>query len=1321
MNTKLKKTCALLLAAVQVLSPMAATAATHYEYLKRVPTLTVTSGTTTSPTPSGSGTPPAVPGAALAVVSALSVDAGNVTVGSTAARTVRLTNEGTATLTLSSQPAVSGAAFSATSNCTGSLAVGAYCDITVSFAPQVEGAASGTLSLATNAAGSPVTVALAGVGVTSTQVALSTGYQAVVTPTGSFGSVDVGGSSDMLVYVLAASGTYGHLSVGAALAGDSQFKIVSALKDQTYQYGAGYWNELTTGCGAAVTDTSVANCNSDDLATGAYDKVVLRLRYTPTSAAPTAPTTLSVSHNGYNTSPLTLSLSGAGRAALASTSATTLDFGTVNSGDTTAVKAVQLNNTGNGPMTISGQTLGGTNPEMYAAATACGSTLAAGSSCVTNVTFAPTAVGSLPATLNYVTSGGNVTVSLTGMGASVTQSGALTAGASNAVVTLYSGTVPLSNAASLKLLSGSTVVATIPAVTWSPASSTLTGTVATTPAAGTYTAQVLDAAGAVIATAQVTTINVTGSLAADSGYSVAFGTVVLGATKTQTFKFSNPSSVALTGVYAAVSGNAYASVTSNTCGLSGAKVTVAAGGTCLVSVAYSPTAVDSMAATLSVYSTNATNSPSTLSLTGQGVTSFVALNFNDGNNSTTFTDSGNSASSWAAVGSATESTTYYREGTGALALNGSTQALVGPPISLTGDFTVSAWIRPTTISASYNPIMGQWNQSGTKGGWLLSMNSTGNLVFGMYSYHSSNPVVTSSTAVTAGQWAHVAATRAGSTFTLYINGVSVGTASFAGAGPTLADVNTTIGNYYNSSGTLGAAGTAWFNGSIDSVYINKGMAVAPSAPLRSVLQETTTDFSTVTLGTASSTVNVPVKNNGSTPVTVVSAASTGSSEFSVISAAACTGATLAPGATCNVTMKVTASSAGARTGTLTVTTGDASNSPLAVGLTAYAAFPAAALDINFQNGATNQANSAALTANGTVSSSSTTGYATGFSDSAYFGGNTATADTSIGTSTDFTMEGWFYLNALPTASGSGSYFTIFRGDNASSMDFGIVRTGIKYALQPGNGTKQFTYTFPTKQWFHVAIVRQSGTSALFVNGVKQGTTVADTQAYLSSSPFRLGANSATGMSMQFNGNIGSFKLTKSALYGTSFTPVGSPANLNLSVNSATYGSVVVTPSLVGNLTTKLKAYCDGTASCTFQPLSVYGSDPQGGTAKPFVADYSCSANSGRSYVPAEAGVTNQNLACSTLVASLGTVTVNSASYGANQGGTGNMTAKLKSACDGKRVCDFGAVELYGSDPYPSKSKDLQVSYTCSTGATKSISLAAGTSNLDYLKNSLTCP
>ncbi len=119
-------------------------------------TLSVASNAPSSPlTAALSGTGTSSTGSAL-TASPSSLSFGNQTVGSTsAAQTVTVHNPNSTAVSVS-QLAVSGP-FSQTNTCGSSIAANGSCTVSVAFAPTAAGSASGSLTVASNAAGSPLT------------------------------------------------------------------------------------------------------------------------------------------------------------------------------------------------------------------------------------------------------------------------------------------------------------------------------------------------------------------------------------------------------------------------------------------------------------------------------------------------------------------------------------------------------------------------------------------------------------------------------------------------------------------------------------------------------------------------------------------------------------------------------------------------------------------------------------------------------------------------------------------------------------------------------------------------------------------------------------------------------------------------------------------------------------------------------------------------------------------------------------------------------------------------------------------------------------
>ena len=126
----------------------------------------------------------------------------------------------------------------------------------------------------------------------------------------------------------------------------------------------------------------------------------------------------------------------------------------------------------------------------------------------------------------------------------------------------------------------------------------------------------------------------------------------------------------------------------------------------------------------------------------------------------------------------------------------------------TSTATFEAWIKPSALTGSYQPILRKWDSNTGQAEYALGIDgATGRL---RYDQGTGGSVVATSGTLSVGQWTHVAATFAGGTVVLYVNGVVVGS---GGVNPAF---NNTPAPF-----EIGAdAGTLLlFNGSIDEVAI----------------------------------------------------------------------------------------------------------------------------------------------------------------------------------------------------------------------------------------------------------------------------------------------------------------------------------------------------------------------------------------------------------------------------------------------------------------------------------------------------------------------
>jgi hypothetical protein len=166
------------------------------------------------------------------------------------------------------------------------------------------------------------------------------------------------------------------------------------------------------------------------------------------------------------------------------------------------------------------------------------------------------------------------------------------------------------------------------------------------------------------------------------------------------------------------------------------------------------------------------------------------------------------------VGNAQIDTSVKKYGTGSMEFDGTDDHLVTrytTDIDASGgNFTIECWINTNSVSGERG-IIGIANSSSTTG--LVLRTSNNKVQFWVNGF---NNVVSQSTTITTGTWYHVALVRNGSTNTLYVDGVSVGSNSQTPSIGTPATV--VIGRTYANSAI------EYWNGYIDDLRITKGIA-----------------------------------------------------------------------------------------------------------------------------------------------------------------------------------------------------------------------------------------------------------------------------------------------------------------------------------------------------------------------------------------------------------------------------------------------------------------------------------------------------------------
>ena len=298
---------------------------------------------------------------------------GNVTVGNQQNASVTLTNTGGTTVTIS-QASASGTGFSISGISTpATLNAGQSTNLTVTFTPRSSGAATGTVTITSNATNPSLTIPLSGTGVTPGQLTSNPTSQA-------FGSVNVGSQQSATETITNTGGT--SVTISQAAASGTGFSISGITTPKTLSAGQS-------------TSFSVI--------------------FAPQTAG-TASGSVTITSNAPN-STLTIPLSGTGTSAQAgqlSVSPTTISLGSVTVDDsgtasgtlsaTGASVTVTAATTNNSAFTVSGLSLPVTIP--------------AGQSASFTITFSPQAAGSASATLSVTSNAQTTTTTaaLTGTG-----------------------------------------------------------------------------------------------------------------------------------------------------------------------------------------------------------------------------------------------------------------------------------------------------------------------------------------------------------------------------------------------------------------------------------------------------------------------------------------------------------------------------------------------------------------------------------------------------------------------------------------------------------------------------------------------------------------------------------------------------------------------------------------------------------------------------------------------------------------------------------------------------------------------------------------
>ena len=200
------------------------------------------------------------------------------------------------------------------------------------------------------------------------------------------------------------------------------------------------------------------------------------------------------------------------------------------------------------------------------------------------------------------------------------------------------------------------------------------------------------------------------------------------------------------------------------------------------------------------------------------VTSLLHFDGTDG--STTIIDSALYSAGWSSIGGAAISTASPKFGSGALSLNGSSQAIshnVDGGDARFGfgadDFTLEMWVKPNAAITTRQTLFVRWLTNGV----VLHITDAAKLR-GFVTINGVTTECTGTTSITPGAYHHVAMVRDGGTLRIYLNGAQEAAAALSGT------INT-IG----TSAYIGMEATfiRYFNGLIDEFRVTKGVCRYP--------------------------------------------------------------------------------------------------------------------------------------------------------------------------------------------------------------------------------------------------------------------------------------------------------------------------------------------------------------------------------------------------------------------------------------------------------------------------------------------------------------
>ena len=130
--------------------------------------------------------------------------------------------------------------------------------------------------------------------------------------------------------------------------------------------------------------------------------------------------------------------------------------------------------------------------------------------------------------------------------------------------------------------------------------------------------------------------------------------------------------------------------------------------------------------------------------------------------------------------------------------------------------------------------------------------------------------------------------------------------------------------------------------------------------------------------------------------------------------------------------------------------------------------------------------------------------------------STASSSNLVVGTNDFTIEYWLKANNFDSV---GTAFDMRHSHNTSLMS--NISTSGEPRLYANSGYRITATAMSTNTWYHIAFVRQSGTTTMYLNGVAQSTTYSDSNNYTGD---RVYLGSERDTTTEFDGYISNFRM-----------------------------------------------------------------------------------------------------------------------------------------------------------------------------------------------------